>query len=96
MRLVDLDPHWISFDGRHGQGVRFDCPAHKGSHSIAVFFENPVDGKAKVGPDRTPTPRWIREGDTFETLTIKPSINAKANDPTCWHGYVIDGRITFE
>lgn len=35
---------------------------------------------------------WHREGDTFETLTLTPSIDASKFG--CWHGYITAGEAT--
>lgn len=37
-----------------------------------------------------PGVHWTREGDTFETLTIKPSVDASASGH--WHGFVTAGE----
>ncbi len=34
---------------------------------------------------------WQRTGDTFETLTLSPSINCEASGH--WHGFITDGEI---
>lgn len=86
---------------RHGGGISFECPVHtqhcvtcgqktNGSHRIVVWFENPIDG---LPPEATAPHRWIREGETFETLTLSPSINVQVADPTCWHGFIKAGEI---
>ena len=48
MRLVDLNPRWFSEEGRHGQGVTFDCPHCAGAIRLAAAFANPLDGGAPV------------------------------------------------
>ena len=41
---------------------------------------------------------WARTGDTFETLTLAPSIWVKGGackpDGSGWHGFVTNGEIT--
>ena len=90
MRLADLDPGWFSTEsGRRGQGIHFLCPHCKNTH-IIVLFSNPIDGgPASIGEDLC-KPRWLRTGDTFDTLTISPSINS----PGHWHGWVKNGEVT--
>ena len=99
-RLVDLDPSWIRADGAEGRdrmGVMFVCPACRDpttgyGHMQAVWFANPPDGgsPAPHQPGYPPgDPRWTRSGDTFETLTLTPSINT-----SCWHGWVKSGDVT--
>jgi hypothetical protein len=115
LRLVDLNPHWISEwtppDGaltRHGQGVMFDCPhcvraGIKSSESrmvrIPVGFKNPIDGgppfkdEIKADGQARGRPLWDRTGDTFETLTLSPSIDASKTHEGGWHGFVQNGAI---
>lgn len=111
--LVDLEPTWIERGGRV-VGVRFYCPINDGNgphtegHSVCVLFENPPDG----GPAHPPDPgcpgnnrgrRWRRTGDTFETMSLAPSVDCTTSegcDKTdhrqcshahCWHGNVERG-----
>ena len=100
MRLLDLNPRWVGAGGdgitqngepvpeRHGVGVSFDCPCGKCGVRVYVAFTNPLDGGAPYIPDH---PTWERTGDTFETLTLRPSILRVGG---CgWHGFVTDGEI---
>jgi len=91
---------------RHGVGLSFDCPCAKCSAKrtgdfdndfylrVFVGFENPVDG----GPPHDPRPgaQWRRTGDTFETLTLTPSIQRhRVGEGGCdWHGFVTNGEVT--
>lgn len=87
---------------RTGVGLSFDCPcatcAAKRTGDpdtdfylrVFVGFRNPLDG----GPAHDPRPgaQWERTGDTFETLTLTPSILDKGR---CgWHGFVTNGEVT--
>ncbi len=94
MRLLDLDPRWISVaHGRNGQGVVFFCPKC-GNHRVVVWFANPIDGQAPAPPfpNSKNNHRWQRQGDAFDTLTLTPSIQIVG---TCsWHGFVKNGEIT--
>lgn len=119
MRLTDLNPRWFAEEGRHGQGVTFDCPhcvgATEGKARLAVAFSPTLDGGAPIilggKPDKFerlmlalcengedwPTDKvppgivWQRSGDTFETLTLAPSVDAGASGH--WHGHVHAGEI---
>ena len=82
-------------------GISFDCPTHTKhcptcgnltpqSHRLVVWFNNPTDG---LPPEHSAEHRWTRSGDTFETLSLTPSINAQMADPTCWHGFITNGEI---
>jgi hypothetical protein len=92
---------------RHGMGVGFGCPCCRGTARatrLVVYFANPVDGGppaddsfdhgfAEVdGALHNQHPRWTRAGDTFETLTLTPSIDASAHGH--WHGFITCGTIT--
>lgn len=105
MKLTELDPHWVGAGGegvsdkdghpvpeRHGVGLSFNCPEGCDSRGY-VSFENPLDG----GPayEIRPGQQWQRTGDTFETLTLTPSIQRhKVGDHGCsWHGFITNGEI---
>jgi len=66
---------------------------------IPVAFTNPVDGGAPFGPESRPNgvpiPRvlWTRVGDTFETLSLSPSIDASKTHEGGWHGHVRGGWV---
>jgi Family of unknown function (DUF6527) len=106
MRLTDLNPQFLNAGGedcytcdpetgalipapkRTGVGVQFDCPCgnHDEDHRCYVPFEHPIDG----GPvlERK---GWQRTGDTFETLTLAPSILRVGG---CgWHGWIRNGEV---
>lgn len=114
MKLTDLNPVFLGQGGpgvfrrdsytgelveaprREGVGVQFDCPCGCDSPCF-VPFRNPLDG----GPDESGRldGGWVREGDTFETLTLRPSIRrlASATSPNggCgWHGFITNGEVT--
>jgi len=89
---------------RHGVGVSFLCPCapcaakRTGSKDtdfylrVFVGLANPLDG----GPAHDPREgaQWTRTGDTFETLTLRPSILRSEERHGCgWHGFVTDGRV---
>jgi len=98
MRLVDLNPGWVGAGGegvtdadgnpvpeRHGVGVSCDCPCGCATR-LFVPFANPLDGDQQY--DRQ---GWQRTGDTFETLTLTPSIHRIRGCANSWHGYLTDG-----
>lgn len=105
MKLSDLDPRWCIgggslFYGRHGMGMSFLCPVHK-NHRLAVMFSNPLDGQPR---DTSARYCWLRTGDTFEVMTLGPSIDASGSNSDigshlgmiqtpCWHGYITNGVI---
>jgi len=89
---------------RTGVGVSFLCPcatctAKRTGNSdedwylrVFVGFSNPLDG----GPAYDPRPgaQWARTGDTFETLTLRPSILRTPPFGCGWHGFVTNGEVT--
>lgn len=106
MKLTALTPRWgidadiviggvtKHFEGRHGMAVTFECPCcfdPAVGHSrirLAVWFMNPID----AGPKTDDADKWwTRSGDTFDTLTLTPSIDA--SDHGHWHGSIQNGEI---
>lgn len=98
MRLVDLNPKWLGYGGegisdkdgnpvpaRERVGIIFDCPCGCG-RPLAITFTNPEDG---LGPIDSRV-NWTRVGNTFENLTLSPSIQRMDN---CrWHGFIENGN----
>ena len=96
MKLTELRPRWITPANWHGPflayGIEFDCPTC--GHRLAVHF------LPWINPDRLPTEgdfaygqlKWQRTGDTFETLSLQPSIDFGAAG--CWHGHITNGELT--
>lgn len=72
MKLTELNPKWVSgVPGRSGMGIRLLCPLCR-SEFLVVWFSHPIDG----GPPVHGQHLWDREGDTFDTLTLRPSVDA--------------------
>ncbi len=94
MKLVDLEPRWISGGGRRGLGLMLNCPGKcctgpGAVERIPVWFANPLDG----GPTASADGRgWQRTGDTFEALTLTPSIDASRSGH--FHGFITAGEVT--
>lgn len=103
MRLTDLNPSWVvdavlvlggtarTYEGRHGMVVSFECPCCLGTHRatrLAVWFANPIDGEPATDDATT---LWQREGESFETLTLSPSVDASEHGH--WHGFIREGAI---
>jgi hypothetical protein len=107
MKLTDLNPRWFDAGGegvydkdmnpapkREGVGINFDCPC--GNHTerwdrqCFITFNNPLDG----GRPYDTSPLWNRTGDTFDTLTITPSILRSKDLGGCgWHGFITNGEV---
>ena len=91
----------------HGPGP-FPTGAERTDRTFAPFFPvafaNPLDGGPALPPDTDPITgqlvhkaRWQRTGETFETLTLSPSIDASAQDHGThkgWHGHCQNGVLT--
>jgi len=101
-RLVDAEPSFYDYSpdrdlnpgagpDRRGVGVMFLCPIHEDCWH-AVPFTNPLDGGGAFEPHRV---SWDRDGDSFETLSLSPSIRRIPHglDDCAWHGYVRAGRL---
>lgn len=98
MKLIDLEPKWCSaaeefisdVNGnplpiREKIGLFCNCPKCGASHPLLLPFANPFDGGKLIY-----SVAWQRTGNTFETLTLTPSIFRK----DCgWHGYITNGEI---
>lgn len=103
MKLTDLNPQWVGAGGagitdgngnpvpeRRGLGITFDCPCGC-DRGVFIPFANPLDGGAPWDPDEPRRARWQRTGDTFDALTLTPSIQRL--DGCRWHGWLQDGRL---
>lgn len=67
-RLAECNPRWAATDA-----VTFDCPeGHEGCHHTIPFFP-PLDGSPPPASQCNGV-QWQRAGDTFDTLTLAPSI----------------------
>lgn len=78
IRLVDCNPRWVTgrYAGRDDDtpvGVHFDCPEGHKDCDHAIPF-TPAVGDGPAASWYTSGAIWQRTGDTFETLTLSPSI----------------------
>lgn len=103
-KLTDLDPRWVNSGGagitdtdgnpvpvRRGIGLTFACPCGCGVRAF-VGLRQPLDGGPPTQEERA---LWDREGDTFETLSLRPSVyQPRAKGGCGWHGWVTDGVVT--
>ena len=96
-KLVDLEPKWIGYHGhsdRKGVAIAFKCPCLDPNCAwggqIVVDFENPLDGGPRINwRGQTTGTYWQRTGDTFENLTLTPSIHCVGH----WHGWLRNGEL---
>lgn len=77
-----------------GVGVIFDCPCgvKDEDHRCFVIFKNPIGpGPGVDGTDwYAHSKGWQRTGETFETLTLTPSIQRL--EYCRWHGWITAGE----
>jgi len=104
MRLVDLDPRWIAVAGDDRVGITFRCPhcpsGERGETTfLGIFFVEPIDPNQHVDIDwpnymlQHPASRfWHRIGETFEQLTVTPSVDASQHGH--WHGFITNGEVS--
>jgi hypothetical protein len=101
MNLTDLQPRWITReDGKERVGFAFLCPhcqkvwlfcATVGltiREQMLLFIEQIKESGGDVVPARQHF-AWKAGGDSFESLSVTPSINAEASGH--WHGFVTSG-----
>jgi hypothetical protein len=93
MRLTELNPLFLGDSERTiGVGVLFDCPCGNADeeHRCYVPFANPI------GPGPLKTQQgWQRTGESFETLTLAPSIWRHPDRGGCgWHGFIRNGEVS--
>jgi hypothetical protein len=77
-RLIDCNPHWVSAryagaDDDVACGVHFDCPEGHEGCDHAIPFAPRLDGSPATSWYSSGA-IWQRTGETFETLTLTPSI----------------------
>lgn len=111
MKLTDLNPRFVGAGGegvynadgtpaeeREGVGISFDCPCGC-SDRVFITIDPPMDGKGIWSKNRY---SWKRTGDSFENLTLTPSIkrmeikdkDGKIIHKSCkWHGFITNGEI---
>lgn len=84
--LTNLNPKWNGLlRPDSGEGLSFDCPVCGPKHRLQVFFSNPLDGQSTASWQRQ---TWKRIGESFDALTIEPSIQY-----LCFHGWIEDGQV---
>ena len=101
MRLVDCHPRWITpanwcSPSLFAIGLTFTCPVC--GWPACFYFKPPIDPdglQAKYEWPDFPAPngqlQWTRRGESFETLTMEPSLN---NDTAgCGHWNLTNGEL---
>lgn len=103
MRLAELKPRWIHLANwsesspLYAIGLSFECPHCR--RRRAVYFKPHIDPEGlfqryqwTFTPESVSggNPVWNRSGDTFDTLTLSPSVNFGGGH---WHGHVENGAL---
>lgn len=87
------------YEDRHGMAVTFECPhcvlreqqtGNKHVCRLGVWFANPIDGLPPTD-DKDVSHLWQRTGETFDTLTLSPSIDASSDGH--WHRFIVNGVV---
>lgn len=79
-RLVDLNPEWLP-SAEQPDAIEFDCPCGEKCTWTRVYL--PITGRVQHPVT------WDATGDTFERLTLSPSIHAVGH----WHGWLRNGEL---
>lgn len=91
-KLTDCKPRFVAIPGRSGMGMIFDVPGDTREFPLSggVWFDKPTDGGEPV-KDK---PLWKRTGNTFENMTLEPSIRIFGEKGAeVWHGYLRNGVL---
>ncbi len=101
MKLTELRPKWavdadivvggqtVHDPNRTGMAISFDCPCCLGTPKatrLCVYFKNPIDGGLPSDDGKL----WERSGETFENLTLAPSVDVSEHEH--WHGHIKNGN----
>lgn len=84
-RLVDCNPKWVGVTGVEDVecAVWFDCPeGHEDCVHVIPFTPTLVRNGRNYDVKSTGTV-WQRTGDTFENLTLSPSVRRKQRYANC-------------
>lgn len=100
MRLTELNPRWVGIHGWSSDsiyyiGVTFNSPMRPGQR-LAVLFTPAIDpdglaAKYGWGQPFPESKKWSRTGETFDSLTLTPSLDFSAAGD--WHGFITNGEI---
>lgn len=73
-RLADCNPHFVEDKDGVLCAVYFECPEGHDDCKHVIPFSPALDGSAGNWNNGGSGPIWQRTGDTFENLTLSPSI----------------------
>lgn len=96
MRLTELNPRFVQYNGQR-LGITFDCP-HCRKQRLGVAFQHQglehIESQAilSVSPNTKIWTETNPEPDTFENLTLTPSIDCSSSGH--WHGFITNGEVS--
>jgi len=97
VRLVDLDPQWITpdlfiFRNPTGGDAWLSCKRvpMTFNEQCEKLWERP-EFKGRIIVTTVAHMAWQFEGNDFSNLTVTPSIDASASGN--WHGFITNGEI---
>lgn len=104
IKLAELNPRWTGYGSDQNpnnhiiNGITFDCP-HCRVQRLGVLFTPAIDKGGWIAKGVViyhGALEWNRTGDTFDTLTLSPSIdaNSRIDVPNHWHGFITNGEVT--
>lgn len=97
-KKIDIHVHTLE----ESNGIFFLCPVcwnknngPVGTHGIVVTFHgrNVPDELGSHNKEGQPT-RWNVSGNSYENLTLTPSIDISRNLPGEWHGFITNGEVS--
>lgn len=95
MKLSDLSPRWIKHIDTDKVGFTFLCP-HCREIRLSIYFWPPIDPDGYFNNvvfvnDLKDIRKWNRIGESFENLSLTPSIDASEHGH--WHGFISNGEV---
>jgi hypothetical protein len=98
VRLVDLQPKWLSkdvfiFRSPAGAGDWITCKrvAMSTPDQYALIYKDNPEYVGQSVVCTVPEMVWSIDGDNFETMTVSPSLDFSASGN--WHGFIRQGNI---
>lgn len=90
-RLIDCNPQWAAESDGQTRYLIFDCPEGHEDCKHSIPFTPSLEGQPRTSPQQNGA-QWDRTGDTFEALTLTPSIRRIAKYASREEA-IADGRI---
>ena len=84
--LASLDPQFYELEGEK-YGMVFDCP--NCGVPGGVFFTNSIPSNKNIRPAGV---HWQRTGDTFETMSLTPSVKMYGH----FHSWIRNGMLSVD